>query len=153
MSREKKPTRDEVFSVSDLLMDYRHASQATDESIYEGMPRIPHQAVRGLLSIAKGGDVTIGELATRLGCSAGWASRVVDDLEQHGLVQRNRDESDRRVVRIGLSPAADQMIDTVYERRGQVVATALGALDPAGREAVQTFLRRLTEELRRKAPG
>jgi len=48
--------------------------------------------------IAAGGDVTAGALATRTGLTTGAITGAIDRLERAGLVERRRDNTDRRKV-------------------------------------------------------
>ena len=48
--------------------------------------------------------LTLGEIGDRLGVTGGNVTGVVDRLERSGLVYRDRDKRDRRVVRAKLTP-------------------------------------------------
>jgi DNA-binding MarR family transcriptional regulator len=48
--------------------------------------------------VAGGGDVTAGALATRTGLTTGAITGAIDRLEQAGLVERRKDDTDRRKV-------------------------------------------------------
>jgi DNA-binding MarR family transcriptional regulator len=48
--------------------------------------------------IAAGGDMTAGALATRTGLTTGAITGAIDRLEQAGLVERRKDDADRRKV-------------------------------------------------------
>ena len=65
---------------------------------------------------------------------------VLDELQERGLIQRQPDETDRRVHLLSLTPAGDRLRRSVEDgirRREELV---LAALPPADREA---FLRSL----------
>lgn len=104
----------------------------------------PH-VIRAAVFIHEHGPQTIGQLARGLGTSQGWASRIVDDLERAGYVERTRDADDRRVVRVGLTPMAAERVERVARWRGDAVDAALAGMDPDERAAVATFLRRFLE--------
>ena len=92
-------------------------------------------------------EATVGGIAVGLGISAGWASRLVEELEERGYVVRERDLADRRVVRVRLSPDAVEDVSRVYRWRDEAVARALDGIDADGRAAVSRFLGALVEEL------
>jgi DNA-binding transcriptional ArsR family regulator len=48
--------------------------------------------------VAAGGDVTAGALATRTGLTTGAITGAIDRLERAGLVERRKDDTDRRKV-------------------------------------------------------
>lgn len=57
------------------------------------------------------------ELAAHLGLSPGTLTPVVDVLEAVGAVGRHRDPEDRRVVRLAITPAGRERLDTVQVAR------------------------------------
>ena len=104
--------------------------------------------IRAAIHIHDEGPRTIGQLAQGLGISQGWASRVVDELERAGYVERERDPDDRRVVRVRLTPMAVERVERAYQWRGGAVEAALGGMDAQERAAVTAFLRRFVEAVR-----
>jgi DNA-binding MarR family transcriptional regulator len=147
----------DAFETSQLLLELIHVAYATrgadSAAVAEGAvgpapaePPSTH-AIRAAIHVYQHGERTIGELASGLGISYGWASRVVTGLEAAGLVARRIDPGDRRVVRVSLTPQAVEMVESAYRWRGDAVERALAALDEDGRRAVITFLRRVTHEL------
>jgi MarR family 2-MHQ and catechol resistance regulon transcriptional repressor len=56
------------------------------------------------------------ELASKLLCSAGNLTTVVDNLERDGHVERRRDGTDRRVVTVHLSPDGRVLIEELFPR-------------------------------------
>jgi DNA-binding MarR family transcriptional regulator len=140
---------DEAYEVSELLVRVQEAARASQ---VPGAPRpapmSPH-AIRAAIHLAMAGSETVGQLARGLGISVGWASRIANEMEGSGHVLRERSTTDRRVVRLRLSPTAERLIAAFYAWRGDAVERALGELDPRGRDAVRTFLRRVAEEFER----
>ena len=53
--------------------------------------------------LAEHGEMTMGALARGLGVTMGAATNLMDKLVEAGLVSRQRDESDRRVVKVKLT--------------------------------------------------
>jgi DNA-binding MarR family transcriptional regulator len=104
----------------------------------------PH-VIRAAIFIHENGPQTIGQLARGLGASQGWTSRIVDELERAGYVEKTRDPDDRRVVRVGLTQMAGERVERAARWRGDSVEAALAGMSPGEREAVVTFLRRFLE--------
>jgi DNA-binding MarR family transcriptional regulator len=104
----------------------------------------PH-VIRAAIFIHENGPQTIGQLARGLGASQGWTSRIVDELERAGYVEKTRDAADRRVVRVGLTPMAEERVEKAARWRGDSVEAALAGMSPQERAAVVTFLRRFLE--------
>ncbi len=119
-----------------------------------GVPsKISPKLVRALLYLAQRGgcSMTVGELSEGLGVSLGWASRVADELVIAGLLNRVRDDRDRRIVQLRLTERATVISSRLWsDREGSIIA-ALGEAAPDERQAIARFLRRLTEELERHA--
>jgi DNA-binding MarR family transcriptional regulator len=152
---------DGALETSRLLVAFLHAAYATrrTETNPAGVvagdaasPVLSSHAVRAAIHIYQNGERTIGQLASGLGISYGWASRVVEELEGVGYVTRERDTDDRRVVRVRLNPEKLGDVERAYEWHGRAVEEALEPLSESEREAVRAFLRRVTELLRRGDP-
>ncbi|MDQ6853241.1 MAG: MarR family transcriptional regulator [Actinomycetota bacterium] len=94
-----------------------------------------HQAV--LTAVVFGGPVAIGELARREGVGAPAMTKTVDILERHRLVRRRSDPDDGRVVRVEATIAGKRAVLRGRDTRIVRIVTALGALDPAYRRALE----------------
>ena len=161
--RTQQPS-DDASDVSQLLVELIHVVYATrdmdaaEETSTHGGEPLPHPAVsahaiRAAMHIGRHGSRTVGEIADGLGISIGWASRVVSELEASGMVVRTSDPGDRRVVRVSLSEEATDVVEHAYRWRAEAIDRALAPLDPAGRAAVRTFLRRAVDELPHARPS
>jgi DNA-binding MarR family transcriptional regulator len=113
-------------------------------------PLSPH-AVRAAIHVYQHRERTVSQLAAGLGISQGWASRVVEELEERGYLVKERDAVDRRVVWVRLSPDAIEDVERAFRWRDDVVSRALDGLDSDERVAVRTFLRRLVDGLHASA--
>ena len=58
---------------------------------------------------------TCAEIARDLGHDKGATTRLVDTLEERGWVTRAREDEDRRLVRVALTPAGDAIAATVRD--------------------------------------
>jgi DNA-binding MarR family transcriptional regulator len=70
-----------------------------------------------LLLLAEYGDMTIGDLGTKMYLASSTATDLIDRMERNGLVERLRDTNDRRVVRLRMLEKGHQMIKEVMENR------------------------------------
>jgi len=116
-----------------------------------GTGPIASHVIRAAIHIYGNGPQTIGQLATGIGVSQGWASRVVDEMERAGYVARERDPGDRRVVRVSLVPAAVERVEKAYRWRGDAVEAALEGMSPKDRAVIAAFLRRFVDEVKASA--
>lgn len=94
--------------------------------------------------------LTMGELARRLCISEKTATGVVDRLELAGTVRRERDASDRRVVRVRLTDDGRKLALDIDTHVREMLGRALILLDAPRREALfdilETLLQRMEQE-------
>ena len=88
-------------------------------------------------TIAGEGPLTLGELAAIEQVAPPTATKVVAKLEELGLVEREPDASDRRVVRVALSAAGRRWLDADRRRRHAWLAERIDALPRADRERLR----------------
>lgn len=86
--------------------------------------------------------LTCGEIGERLVSPGPDVTRLLDRLEQRGLVTRLRDAEDRRVVRARITEQGLGLLDTLDEPVGRMLAKLLGNL---GQERLRTFVALLDE--------
>jgi DNA-binding MarR family transcriptional regulator len=87
---------------------------AAERRLRSREPRRPgelsHAQVRALVQVAKGEEVTVGDLAKRADLSAGAMTVMVDHLEREGMITRRRSEADRRQVFVALTERGHEEI-------------------------------------------
>ena len=76
------------------------------------------------------GPMTVGELATALGITPGSVTIACKRLEKDGRVTRDRQAQDERVVRVALTPEANEILDVWLARRREVFARFLEHMEP-----------------------
>lgn len=95
--------------------------------------------VRALKRISDG-PLTLRELAGELQTDPPYATRIVDDLEQAGLVARSADERDRRVKRVSLTAAGEALAG----RAAQLLDVPPARLQELGDDDLATLVRILS---------
>jgi DNA-binding MarR family transcriptional regulator len=76
----------------------------------------------------KGGSVTMRQLARDLDVSESSTTAVTDRLVRQGLVERQSDPNDRRVVRLALSSVGSDLVERLDEAATSRTAEMLAAL-------------------------
>lgn len=76
--------------------------------------------------------------------------RMIDRLEDSGLVERRKDEEDRRAWRIHLTPKAGPAVAALRDVADRFLADALAGVSEADQEQVRGVLARVRANL---APG
>lgn len=71
------------------------------------------------------------DIANRLVSRAPDITRMLDKLEQRNLITRERSESDRRAVLVGLAPAGEKLLSALREPLRKCHDRQLGHLPPA----------------------
>jgi DNA-binding MarR family transcriptional regulator len=87
------------------------------------------------------GPLPMNRLAELLDVSQASATGIVDRMEQRGLVTRERDAEDRRVVRVVLSPQGEGLIAGIAEDRRDKLGRLLDTLSPDDARALLQGLR------------
>lgn len=113
-------------------------------------------ALRGL---PPGKEATISSLADRLLLKHHSAVELIDRMEAHGYVKRNRSRDDRRSVLVALLPRGEKLLEQVASNRigelrssGAVLVAAISALleDGSGHHRVRPSLNSTAKNSRKK---
>ncbi|WUJ67714.1 MarR family transcriptional regulator [Kribbella soli] len=88
----------------------------------------------------------LSELAAQLGIVPRSATSVVDDLEGAGLVERQPDPHDRRATLVDLTPNGRQILNTLREKRRDVMVSQLSRLTDTEQQTLAHLLQRLAED-------
>lgn len=95
---------------------------------------------RALLFLLEHEDSTMTVLSRGLVISLSAATGIVDRLIKKQLIERNRDESDRRVVRVRLTDEGGRLAETARDAMRQYTADALCALSEQDRGRLMNLL-------------
>lgn len=97
------------------------------------------------------GSPTLGELAAAERVRPPTVTKIVDRLEDAGLVVREQDLDDRRIARVQLTDAGRRFVDRTRSRASAYMARRLKTLSDDEREVLEAavpILERLLEEER-----
>ena len=92
-------------------------------------------------------DLTVREAADALHLAGNTVSTLVGDLAERGLLDRRRDERDRRAVRLTVTAAARRRMRAWHDERNRLLGVALADLSEDDRAALEASL----EPMRRLA--
>jgi len=82
-------------------------------------------------------------LAEKLLRSGGNITLVVDNLEKHGWVRRERQKADRRMIMIHLTQPGRRLIERVFPGHARAIEREMSSLDPREQEDLRRLLRKL----------
>ncbi len=100
-----------------------------------------------LIILDRSGDLTIGELSSRLYLAYSTTTDLVDRLERAGFVVRSRDTADRRVVLVKLQETGHLVIEKVMDARRAYLGGVLESLDESERLQILRVLNLLHERM------
>lgn len=83
------------------------------------------------------------ELASKILKSAGNLTTVIDNLERRELVERRRDDSDRRRVRVHLTAPGNELIRDALPKNVDTIVRVFEVLSPAEQEQLGALCRKL----------
>jgi DNA-binding MarR family transcriptional regulator len=87
------------------------------------------------------------ELADMLDIEPITLSRIIDRLEEAGLVERAADPADRRAWRLHVTAKAQPIVEKLRAVADEMAAEAFGGLDPKDIEIARRVLGRVRENL------
>jgi|SRR5215471_13399114 len=102
-----------------------------------------HHAI--LLVLDEGSRETQGAIADALGYDKGQLVGLLDELEDAGLVVRQRDQADRRRHVVEMTPAGRKALDKLRRLSAKVEDEFMAPLSDKEREELHTLLLRLAE--------
>lgn len=114
-----------------------------------GSGDITPSQMSALVVLAQHGELTLGELASIERIAPPSMTRIAARLEEKGLLERRPDVSDRRVARVVISAAGQQLLRKNRERGDAFVSSRLAALSPEEQEVLARavpLLERLASE-------
>jgi DNA-binding MarR family transcriptional regulator len=100
---------------------------------------------RVLLRLAREPGLKQVELAERMDVEPIPACRIVDRLEEAGLVERRRDPEDRRAWRLHVTAKAQPLVEKLQAVGAELVGQAFAGIDPKDIETTRKVLAQVRE--------
>jgi len=100
-----------------------------------------------LIYLNEFGDLTIGELSSKLYLAYSTTTDLVDRMERNDLVERVRDSNDRRVVRLHMKDKGRDMIEKVLEARRRHLAQALVHVPSDDMQTLVSSLKQIVDHI------
>jgi len=98
-----------------------------------------------LLILRNHGNLTIGELGEKMYLACSTATDLIDRMERNGLVERVRDQNDRRVIRLHVKEKGTEMVGAVMSARIRYLSGVLEQISPEEIESMITAMRHLEQ--------
>lgn len=134
------------FTDSYLAYVLAKASHLISSEFHEMLARqrIPVMRWR-ILAVLSDGPLSVTELARVAICKQPMVSRNVDRMEQMGLLRRDVDVTDRRSIRVSLTPKGLRLVRRLQALAKGHEAAVLEPLGEANAHALMAMLTRLIE--------
>jgi DNA-binding MarR family transcriptional regulator len=117
-----------VYEIERLLRDVSKEMRRKGREILVDFSITPPQ-FEALLLLQEHGDLTIGELSQKMYLAYSTTTDLVDRMERNELVERVRDQNDRRVVRLHMCEKGKELIEKVLYTRRDYIMKALSSVD------------------------
>jgi DNA-binding MarR family transcriptional regulator len=98
-----------------------------------------------LKHLAQGDAGTAADLCRVMYYDGGSMTRVLDRLEERGLLRRERCREDRRVVYLRVSPNGRALLPRLIRAASGVIEAHLAGFAPAETEMLKAYLKRMIE--------
>jgi DNA-binding MarR family transcriptional regulator len=148
--RQTKPFRS---LQEQLVINLMRTTRAIEESWIQYLKRVEgiSQSQYNILRILRGARpkaVKISEIADRMITRDPDVTRLVDRLIKQGLVRRERDTDDRRVVLVEITAAGLAMLARLDGPAGEYTEGAMAGLKPAELRTLDSLLNELRAGIR-----
>ncbi|MBN1652896.1 MAG: MarR family transcriptional regulator, partial [Deltaproteobacteria bacterium] len=107
-----------------------------------------HAQLHSLMWLGQDGRLSIGTLARRVGATDKTITGIVDRLENKACVRRYRDENDRRVITVELTPKGRKSFEEIRSLGLKRIGNFLSSLNEKEREWLFRILERVIERSR-----
>jgi DNA-binding MarR family transcriptional regulator len=97
----------------------------------DAVSQLPAPQLSALSVIVYGGPITLGALASAEQVRPPTMTRLIATMEEGGLIEREIDQADRRVVRIRATAKGRRILEDGRDRRIAVIAESLASLADA----------------------
>lgn len=151
------PAKDVIHSASmSAVHSIRHFNRFYTRQIgvlEEGLLHSPYSLteVRVMFELAHRKQATATELVNELGLDGGYLSRILRSFDDHGLIVKKPSSTDKREVRLCLSPKGQQVFRPLEARAHREVAFLLRRLSLSQQKSLVRAMRTV-EELLKPSP-
>jgi len=104
--------------------------------------------LNALVILIEEDGITMGELCERMYLACSTATDLIDRMERNGLIERERDQSDRRVIRLRVKDPGRAVIEEVMKARKRYLGRVLEQVPEEEHEMLIKALRDLHNIMR-----
>lgn len=145
MGNLEKHARELADHVHAIVVQQRaiEASAATDPNL-----DLSRQELLAIEMLGESGACIMRGLADQLYLAVNTVTTLVDNLEKRGLVRRERDEQDRRLIWVHLDSAGQKVFASLQEERHRLCEALLESLNEDEQEIYLVITRKIARSAR-----
>lgn len=134
--------------LNELLPTLTRAFTRRENELTKGKITVPQFVILELLH--RRGECIMTELAHYLSVTTSAVTGLIDRLIKLDLVNRKRDQGDRRIVKITLTKKGREAIEKILRQRQKMMADIFGSLSEKDREKYLEILEKVSRILTSK---
>jgi MarR family transcriptional regulator, organic hydroperoxide resistance regulator len=146
MAKTSPISQEQVTTIETLLRRISTVIRRKGREILADFSITPPQ-FDALLYLDEHGALTIGELSNKMYLAYSTTTDLVDRMERNQLVERIRDQNDRRVVRLRMMDKGAELIEKVLIARRNYLAKVLEQMSAEEREILIESLKKLERNI------
>ncbi len=137
---------EQVKNIEKYLRRIDYVIRKKGRSILNDLNLTIHQFT-ALQILINHGDMTVGELSQKMALACSTITDLIDRMEKSQLVVRQKDEKDRRVVRIQVLEDGHQLVEKVLVQRVDFLESKLNNFDDSEKQILDNVLSKLYEAI------
>ena len=128
-----------VNRMTSILVEFCERFYGWEASVAK-LGKLSAPQLRTICVIGRNENIRMKDIADRMELTTGTVTVMIDRLQQMGLVERRRNESDRRSYKILLSEKGRRYFDEHRKRQRELVRKLANKLSDADRETAERVL-------------
>ena len=128
-----------VNRMTSILVEFCERFYGWEASVAK-LGKLSAPQLRTICVIGRNENIRMKDIADRMELTTGTVTVMIDRLQQMGLVERRRNESDRRSYKILLSEKGRRYFDEYSKRQRELVRKLANKLSEADRETAERVL-------------
>jgi DNA-binding MarR family transcriptional regulator len=142
--------QDRSQAITEVFKEFASFKHAMMKESATFKPPIPPAQKEVLFTLAHNEGMTLKVLAKHLDITPGATTQLTEALVDAGLVTRQNDEKDRRVVHLSLSANGRKLIQKLFKSRRDLFKRLFENLSDAEIETFRVVIRKVNDNLQHK---
>ena len=152
MPRRQDATNEVLKLLPELAAALRDAAPHGETRRSQPGLHVTARQMAAVIHLACQGPQTMGEFAAGMDVCRAAATEMIERLEEKGLVLREHDADDRRIIRVRLADAAAGHSERVLRQRRRELEHALRSCPGLDADTLAAFLSELIRQVKGRMP-